>query len=467
MPIPIHPSMRLRIFSACFVITFLLLAPRPLAAQSPIVVTSQTHEVNFPDNMRFAVQVESSAPITVLRLTVWQHGVALGSRHTPRFRSAPQVRALFEWSFQAFGEGGYLPPGTRGEYTWHIEDSAGNIYDTPRLSYFVEDTSQTWQSLQNQDLRISWHRGGDAFGQAVFDRAVTAHAFLENELGIDNTDPLEIYIYADKQEFFNSLPAFSAEWTGGRMFPEYGVIMINFGPENLEWGLRATSHELSHAILHAKIPGTIGQLTIPHWLDEGLAVYNETDTHAPDPEFEKAFQPALRRNTLIPLRTMQFRFPNASEQAQLAYGISYSVVRFMFDEYGKDKFSALLNEYERGAPSDEGLERVYGMNQDELENAWRGKIGVPLREFTRIALPTVIVRPTYDLSSPFANNPTPAPPPTTEPTRVSVASPDNTVESPPAQLPEFPTSSLCGGAIALVGLFAVSYRARTKFKSRP
>lgn len=454
--------MRLRIISAWFVIALLLFAPSPLHAQSPIAVTSQTYEVQFPRSMRFAIQAESSAPIKILRLTVWQNGVALGSRHTPKFTQANQVRASFDWSFQVFGEGGYLPPGTRGEYTWHIEDTAGNSYDTPRRAYVVEDNTQKWNALSNADLTVHWHAGNAAFGQAIFDRAITAHAFLENEVGIDNADPLEIFIYADKQEFFDALPAFSAEWTGGRMFPEFGVIMINFAPSQLEWGLRATSHELSHAILHAKIRGTIGQLSIPHWLDEGLAVYNETDDHAPDEQFEEAFQPAVRRNALIPLRSMQLQFPNDSAQAQLAYGQSYSVVKFMIEEFGKEKFADLLSIYERGAAPDDGLVQVYGLNQDRIENAWRVKIGAPERAVANSTLPTVPIRPTYDISSPFGLTATPPPPtailpePTPEPTRVSVAATPGPSTAIPSPAPGFPAGGLCAGMLALGGLVMFS-----------
>ncbi|MCC7162023.1 MAG: hypothetical protein IT331_05995 [Anaerolineae bacterium] len=448
--------MRLRVILAWFVIVLLLLVPTRAAAQSPIVVTSQTFQAQFPRSMQFAIQVESSAPIQTLRLTVWQDGVALGSRHTPKFAPERKVRAVFEWSFQAFGEGGYLPPGTRGEYTWHIQDAAGNSYDTPRRAYGVEDNTQKWNVLSNDDLTVRWHAGNAAFGQAIFDRAVAAHEFLEHEVGIDSADPLEIFIYADKQEFFDALPAFSAEWTGGRMFPEYGVIMINFAPSQLEWGLRATSHELSHAILHAKIRGTIGQLSIPHWLDEGLAVYNETDDHAPDEQFEEAFQPAVRRNALIPLRSMQLQFPNASEQAQLAYGQSYSVVKYMIQEHGKDKFAKLLNVYERGAAPDDALLEVYGMNQDQLENAWRRNVGAPERRVANSELPTVPIRPTYDISSPFGSTTIPTtvstPEPTREPTMVSLSATPGPANAIPSQAQELAISSLCLGVIGLSGV---------------
>lgn len=435
--------------------------PRALAqspAQSPIVVTSQTHEITFPKNMLFAIQAKSDTPIQVLRLTVWQRGVALGSRHTPKFTPNTSVRAIYEWSFQLFGDGGYLPPGTHGEYTWHIEDAAGNAYDTPRMAYFVNDTTQKWQTLSDDRVRVSWHVGDQKFGQAIFERALSARDYLAGQLGIENVDPLEIFIYADRQEFFDSLPAFSAEWTGGRMFPEYGVIMINFGPDNLEWGLRATSHELSHAILHAKIKGILGELALPHWLDEGLAVYNETDDHAPDDQFEEAYQTALRHNNLIPLRKLQFKFPDDSNQAVLAYGESYAVVKFMVDAYGEAKFAELLSTYQSGALPDAGLQRVYGMNQDQMENAWRSKIGAPQRDVTIFEMPTIAAKPTFEFSSPLADSATATPPPqsTVEATRVAVADPQQ-----PTAVPDYGKSpeqdlGLCGGVLALGGLVTFS-----------
>src|SRR5581483_10275287 len=89
----------------------LLLPVAPASAQKPIVV-SQSLEINFPRNMQFHIHARSGTPIQVLRLTVWQRGVALGSRHTPPFTPATDVQASFSWNFQSFSYGGYLPPGT-------------------------------------------------------------------------------------------------------------------------------------------------------------------------------------------------------------------------------------------------------------------------------------------------------------------------------------------------------------------
>jgi hypothetical protein len=461
--------MRLRILIATLFLAFAYSGAPTTHAQnptsdSPIVVTAQSLDMRFPRSMRFTIQARSTSSIQLLRLTVWERGVAIGSRFVPPLNPAPEVSASFDWNFVGFNDGGYLPPGTHGEYTWHIEDAHGNALDTPRTAFVVQDNTQTWQTLSNGEVSLHWHAGDRNFGNAVYQRALEARAFLSDRLKIENVAPLEIFIYADRDDFFAALPAFSAEWTGGRMFPEYGVIMINFEPDDLDFGLRATSHELSHAILHAKVRGLIGELSLPQWLDEGLAVYNETGDHAPDPQFEQGFQTAVRHNTLIPLRKLEGRFPADSFQAQLAYGESYYVVKFMIDTYGQDKFAELLDVFENGSLPDPALIKVYGMNQDELENAWRVKLGAPTREVSSSVMPTLAPRPTYELSLPETPaSPTPLAPPTPQPTQISaVETPSDSAPSLPASQSGAPESTLCGGALALGGMVALGLARRRR-----
>lgn len=451
--------MHLKFLTLCLWLGLALLLAPCAFAQSSIVVTAQSVDMHFPRTMRFNIQAKSESPIRALTLTVRQRGVALGSRYAVSVTPSRSIHSGFEWNFQSLASGGYLPPGTDGDYSWHIEDTAGNVLDTPRAEYVVEDRSHDWQTLSNNVLNVSWYQGSSDFGAAVFSRALVARDFLSRQLGIDNIPPLKVFIYSTKQEFFSALPPFSAEWTGGRMFPDYGVIMINFAPDNSEWGLRATSHEISHAILHSKIRGTIGELSVPHWLDEGLAVYNETGDHAPDDQFDHMFSLAARRNNLIPLRKLEQRFPEDSDQAQLAYGESYSAVKFMIEEYGSAKFATLLDIYEKGALPDDGLARVYDMNQDELENAWRQKIGARSRDISIARPPTAAPQPTFELSSPLtASTVTPGTSATAtiEPTRVAKVSDPEPATPVPAQAPQLPASGLCGGVIILSGAVAMT-----------
>lgn len=443
--------------------------PSRALADSPIVVSEQTFRSAFPNNLRFTVAAQSTSTIQVLRLTVWQKGVALGSRFTANFRPDYTVRTTFVWDLQYRGSGEYMPPGARGEYTWHVEDSAGNQYDTPHQTFEVVDASQPWRTISNQDVAVNWYSGDPEFGAAVLERAITARAFLTQQLGIDQVEPIKIFVYADRESFFNALPPTAREWTGGSTFPEYGVILINFTQENLQWGLRATSHELSHAVLHARVPGFLGELVLPRWLDEGLAVYNETIDHAPDDSFDQAFRQAIRQDLLIPLRRLGVNFPADSQAASLAYGEGYSAVKFMIEKLGADKFAALLDRFERGTPLEDALRATYGMVLDELENAWRQELGLKARPVTSVQLPTVGAMPTYAVSSGVLN-PTPSqtaiPTSTAAPTRISQsnASPSEP-QPPPLTTPESgaaPQTGLCGGVLAFGGLVAFGVSRKRK-----
>lgn len=462
--------MHLKFLTFCLLSGLALLLAQSAFAQSSIVVTSQSVDMHFPRTMRFNIQAKSDTPIRALTLTVRQRGVALGSRFVVPVTSERTVRSGFDWNFQSPAQGGYLPPGTDGDYSWRIEDAAGNVLDTPRAGYVVGDRTHDWQTLSNDVLSVSWYQGGADFGTAVFSRALVAREFLSRQLGIENILPLKVFIYATKQDFFSALPPFSAEWTGGRMFPEFGIILINFAPDNTDWGLRATSHEISHAILHSKIRGTIGELSVPHWLDEGLAVYNETADHAPDDQFDRMFLLAARRNNLIPLKKLEQRFPDNSDQAELAYGESYSAVKFLIEEYGNAKFATLLDVYEKGALPDDGLIQVYNMNQDELENAWRQKIGAQSRDISIARAPTAAPQPTFELSSPLTastRTPTGSATESIEPTRVAEISNPKPATPVPPQMPVFPASGLCGGVVVLSGIVGMSVLKRRSRNSGP
>lgn len=439
----------------------LVLAMRPelTHAQSPIVVTEQSFRSAFPGNLRFTIGAESKTPIQVLRLTVWQNGVALGSRYTPDFVPNNQVRATFVWDLQYRGAGDYMPPGARGEYTWHIEDTAGNQFDTPHQDFEVVDSSQQWHTISNSDISVNWYHGSSDFGFAVLSRALVARRFLTQELSIDKIDPLRIFVYADRDSFFRALPPTAREWTGGSTFPEYGVILMNFAEDNLDWGLRATSHELSHAVLHARVPGFLGGLVLPRWLDEGLAVYNETDNHAPDDQFDGQLRRGISGDQLIPLRRLVDNFPADPDAAALAYGEGYDMVKFMIEKRGSDRFGELLHAFESGTAMQDAFARVYGVGPDELENDWRHELGLAPRPVTVGRVPTAGAMPTYAVSSGFITpEATSTSAPTPIATRIAESSgahePSNQAPSTPGESSAAPTSNLCGGTLALAGLVA-------------
>jgi hypothetical protein len=141
----------------------------------------------------------------------------------------------------------------------------------------------------------------------------------------------------------------------------------------LEWGLGATTHEISHLVIHQAPKNPFGDL--PRWLDEGIAVYHENQDELDD-DFRMIFEQAVKQNKLMTLRTLSSPFPSDPLLANLAYGQSGAVVKFIVDHYGREAMANLLDIFAEGALYDEALQQALGVDTDGLDNAFRASLGM-------------------------------------------------------------------------------------------
>jgi hypothetical protein len=164
---------------------------------------------------------------------------------------------------------------------------------------------------------------------------------------------------------------FPQEWTGGVAYTRYGTIAIGISANSLDWGSLAIAHELTHLVIHQVTFNPYNDL--PTWLDEGLAMYAEGEL---EPEFVAALHKAETERTLISVPSLSSPFSAYGEEATLAYAQSYSVVKFLIDDYGQNKMFELLNTFRQGSGYNEALERVYGFDMSGLDGRWRASEGV-------------------------------------------------------------------------------------------
>ena len=71
--------------------------------------------------------------------------------------------------------------------------------------------------------------------------------------------------------------------------------------------------------------------------------------------------------------------PGEADKVSLFYGQSWSIVSFLIDTYGREKFAQVFAGIKSGELPDDALETVYGFDQGGLENAWREANGLPAR----------------------------------------------------------------------------------------
>ncbi len=429
-----------RILVILFALAVLGALAAPALAVDPITVTSSTFTCNFRENLKFDLQAQSSAgKISQVTLYIAIDGVSSTARQAPTFTPDKQVQATYEWLLTD----DYLPPGVTGLFWWTIEDDAGSKLTTDKQPFRVQDSSKQWKVLSNEQYALFWYNGSDAFGQALFDRGVQAIGYVQQDLGITVDKQVQAFIYGDSSSFRKALAVGSQEWLGGVSYSDYSIIMMHIEPSNLEWGKGATTHELTHQVIRQKIQSPLGSLSMPHWVNEGMAMYYETYPGTVDRQFNDPLNRAIAADTLPALRTLSGTFPADSDAADLAYAQSYAVVDFIYRQYGKDKMAALLQEFKKGGSNDEIFARVLGLSIDELDNEWRKSVGLAPRAISARAGGQPTPFPTYSLSSdestpsPAAVTPivlaaTPAPTATPTPTRTSTPVP--TATSTPSTL---------------------------------
>ncbi len=385
----------------------LLMMTLPVWAQAPITVQQESITSEFRNNITAKIYATGPAEITEVEFFYRVAGKPATTRAAAQFSPGTTVDASFTINQTAT----YFPPGTELEYWWKLTDVNGETLKTDRQSYRYMDERYDFQSLSNERVSLYWYRGGDSFGQTLFDQANVALDRLENTVGVTVEKQVSIFIYGSHEDLLNAIAVGAQEWTGGQAFGEFGVVVLGITPGNLSWGLKATTHELTHLVINQATDNPYGDL--PRWLDEGLAVYNE-DPDRLDSQFRVSFDDAVRNNTLMSLQTLSSSFPADPQKANLAYGESGAVVKFIIDTYGGDAMNQLLQIFSEGELYDKALMQALGVDMHGLDNAWRASLGLPPLPGSESDAPQnqpadAVVAPTATPASESVVAPTPAP----------------------------------------------------------
>jgi len=342
-----------------------VLSPVLAQAQGELTILDSSVQVEFPSNLDFSLSAQSDVNITDIRL----HYIVDQLSHAQvtsevyvEFVPADTVAASWTWDMRRTGG---LPPGSRLEYWWTVEDAKGDKAETAPVRVQFDDTRYPWSSLTEGEVTIHWYKGDESFAQELMATAQEALVRLAEDTGAYLEKPVKAYIYANAQDLQGSM-IYPQEWTGGAAFTRHGIIAIGIAPNNLNWGKRAMTHELTHLVIHQMTLNPYNDL--PNWLDEGLAMYNEG---ALSPQFVTRLNEAIAENSLISVRSLSSPFSAYGEEAILAYAQSYTLVEFLISNYGSDRMLELLNTFRQGSSYDGALEKVYGFDMDGLNTLWR------------------------------------------------------------------------------------------------
>ncbi len=152
-------------------------------------------------------------------------------------------------------------------------------------------------------------------------------------------------------------------WSGG-IFD--GKIRLPIGGIERETpGLRhLLYHEYTHAVIRAITP------RVPAWLNEGLAQYFEG--REIDGSVRGQLRALAQQGKLPSLQDLEGSFLGlGGAQANAAYLLSLSAVRYMADQFGLYRVRMVLDELASGADSKRAINNALLISYDEFERGWK------------------------------------------------------------------------------------------------
>ncbi len=335
-------------------------------AQAPITATANaTLLSDMPRRVSFTLSANSTAgTITEARIYYQPVGSSARISEPVTFDPAASVELEHEWSPQTNG----IPPGAQTEYFWRLKDSAGNQFDTPKQYYVPLDPRYNWQTIEDDELSVSWYDGNQAWGQAMFDTGKDAIATLEAELQTDLTRQVRLVAYGREQDFRGAFPP-QQDWIGGQAFPDLGVTVQIIGSNDTWWMQTVLHHELSHLVFAQATEGALQRP--PSWMDEGLAMYNEPGEGR---NSKDTVQRAAEDNELLPFSRIQGNFGADGRTVGIAYAQSEMMVTYLLDNCGSDGFQQIVANLVADMTLDEAMTDACGYDAQTLFTNWRATL---------------------------------------------------------------------------------------------
>lgn len=264
------------------------------------------------------------------------------------------------------------------------------------FGFWISSSAQEWQELKGEHFFVYFVQD-EKFAKEVLDKAEVYYRSIASDLGYPRYSDfwlwdkrVKIYIYPDHASFLAATA--QPQWSFGMAdYKRKQIVSFAWGKGFLESIL---PHEMAHLIFRDFV-GFKGE--IPLWLDEGVAQWAE-ETKRQEMKFK--VKQLFEKDSLISLADMmKLDVHNITEKDRVYirstrtkegdkgviflsgdnliatyYLQSVSLVGFLIEKYGSDRFREFCRQLRDGKTIEEALRFAYPTyirNLKELEDMWR------------------------------------------------------------------------------------------------
>jgi hypothetical protein len=357
-----------RLAVALFAIAALALSVHSAFAQDAVDFAASSATSDFPDGVVFHLEADADAPPQDIRLI---YEVAPDGIRTTAVPDCTGERAI-ACTFQlAATPRNALIPGAEVTYFWRITSADDVVHESDAQEVTYVDSRFDWQTI-NDDIITVWYTGSQDDAQALLN---AARESLDRNSALLQTTvdfPIKVFFYPSARAMAPAILSDNAEGVitlGEVVYSNTAMVAADAEP------LDIARHEIAHIVVRQAVPPPFD---VPSWLNEGLAVYSQSE---PLGGQRRAVESAIESNSIISVRAMSTASSGSqSNRVSLFYGESWSLVTYLTETYGDQKFADLFRAFAAGSTTSEALQAVYGFDEDGLENEWRDAMGLPPRE---------------------------------------------------------------------------------------
>jgi hypothetical protein len=349
-----------------------------LAALSPVAGPAQgagptlpapTAKVTFLDGITFTGSATLTAGVARVEIILDIEGSRRSFVADVATRGGPGAASL---SYVFLTPGGSMLPNTTIVAHFRATLDDGTTVDGPSSTVRYDDDRYRWITKSGEFVTVHWTEGGTSFGNRAIKIADDAIRDVSTLLGVEETDPIDFYVYAERNAFYEVLGAGARENVGGEAHPDIRTLFANIGPDIIDdpWVGIVIPHELTHLVFDTAVANPYHYP--PRWLNEGIAVYLSESYGSGD---RSLVEDAVRSRTLMPLDALAGQFPTTADQFFLAYAESVSSVDFLVRTYGKPAMVTLVRKYADGVTDDEAFQAALGTDVAGFQAAWLESLG--------------------------------------------------------------------------------------------
>lgn len=248
----------------------------------------------------------------------------------------------------------------------------------------LPEPPEGYETRENDGIRWVFPGGAEGDYETLRDLRADAWATLEEDLGVDVDDALEVRIARNPDEMRELGPRWAPPpaYAAGVAYGSTGLILLTLSaPDTWERPDIETVfvHELSHIALRRAVEGH----ELPRWFVEGVAIHQSGERSL---ERVKSLWGGHFGNQLIPLAQLDRSFPSKPHEVNLAYAQAADVVRYLRrDAREGRRFRTLIGELAEGETFPKALSDAYAVTEGQLERDWLASVGERAR-----ALPLIV-----------------------------------------------------------------------------